>query len=177
MSTLTFGRPGSTDIYTTTWSARGTDDTVNAELNKLRRRVQRTASAAQSLALDALARAFADCSSPNWDGYGAAAVTWEVAARAQAFLNALPASLVAPDVVAEPDGALAVEWYFDKTLQLSISIGASGPLHFAGVIGHDYGQPRVRHGMEPFETTVPAELLRYIHELHRRAGSAARHAA
>jgi hypothetical protein len=83
---------------------------------------------------------------------------------------ALPSSLAPPDIVPEPDGEIAVDRDFGPSLQLSISVGPSGPLHFAGVIGEDYGQPRVSHGTEPFESVVADDLLGYIHALHERAG-------
>jgi hypothetical protein len=67
-------------------------------------------------------------------------------------------------------GEIAVDRDFGPSLQLSISVGPSGPLHFAGVIGEDYGQPRVSHGTEPFESVMADDLLGYIHALHERAG-------
>ena len=130
---------------------------------------ERPVSSARSLALTSLMRALEECSHAGWDGYEAQAVSDEAAVRTISFLHALPSSLTPPDVVPEPDGEIAVDWYFGPSLQLSISIGPSGPLHFAGVVGEDYGDLRVRHGTEPFEGVVPGDLLGYIHDLHERA--------
>jgi hypothetical protein len=134
-------------------------------------------SLSQSLALTSLTRVLEECSQAGWDGYNAPAISHQAAVRAIAFLNALPSSLTPPDIVPEPDGEIAVDWDFGPSLQLSISVGPSGPLQFAGVIGEDYGQLRVRHGTEPFEGVVAGGLLNYIQDLHERAGiSKHRHA-
>jgi hypothetical protein len=157
-------------LYVPTVNAGGSDADLRKVLSEAKRELHTAASSTQSLALTSLMRVLDECRQAGWDGYNAQAVSNEAAARTIAFLNALPSSLTPPDIVPEPDGEIAVDWDFGPSLQLSISIGPSGPLHFAGVIGEDYGQLRVRHGTEPFEGVVAGDLLNYIHDLHERAG-------
>jgi len=174
MSTLVLGWNMPAALYDPTVSAGGSDAKLRRALSDARRYVHQAASSAQSLALTSLWRVMQECSRPGWDGYGAGAISVRVALRAEAFINALPSSLTSPEIVPEPDGELAIDWDFGRSLQLSISIGESGPLHFAGVIGEEYGQRRGRHGTEPFEGVVAGDLLRYIYELHERAGLSTR---
>jgi hypothetical protein len=164
-------------LYAPTFSTGRSDEPLRRVLCETKRELHSAASSAQSLALTSLARVMDECCRSGWDGYGARAISGAVVARTIAFLNALPASLTSPEIIPEPDGEIAVDWDFDSKHQLSISIGESGPLHFAGVIGEDYGQPRVRHGTEPFEGVVGGDLLRYIHDLHERAGITTRRRA
>jgi hypothetical protein len=165
------------DIYSAlneqTLTASDTGAVIHKALSEAKEHLRALASSAQSLALTTLGRVLEECAEPGWDGYRARAVSEATARRVETFINALPMSLTAPEIVPEPDGEIAIDWHFSPTLQLSISVGLEGPLHFAGVIGEAYGQPRVRHGTEPFEGSVGGDLLRYIHELHELAGVAA----
>jgi hypothetical protein len=68
-----------------------TFDEMNSELN---RRIDEIA---------------AECSLPGWDGYGANAVTTAAVAEAHAFGETIDSSLTAPEVGAEPDGAVTFE--------------------------------------------------------------------
>lgn len=172
MSTLALARNTSAALYQPTVNASGADAQLRKQLADAKRERRQAASSAQSLAVTALARVLEECAKPRWDGYDAQPVSAKAASRALSFLDALPSSLTSPDIVPEPDGEIAIDWDFGPSLQLSISIGESGPLHFAGVIGEEYGQRRVRHGTEPFEGLVAGDLLRYILELHERAGAA-----
>jgi len=177
MSTLTVAWNTSAALYKPTVNASGADARLRKQLTDAKRERRQAASSAQSLAVTALARVLEECANPGWDGYDALPISVKAARRAEAFLDALPSSLTSPHVVPEPDGEIAVDWDFGPSLQLSISVGESGPLHFAGVIGEEYGQRRVRHGTEPFEGPVAGDLLRYIHELHERAEAASQRRA
>ncbi len=177
MSTLVLNWNTPASLYEPTASADKSDRTLRDVLDGFRQSVHEAASSAQSLALTSLFQLIQECSQPGWDGHGARVLSERTVLRAKAFLDALPASLSSPDIVPEPDGEIAIDWYFGPNQQLSISVGESGPLHFAGVIGEAYGQPRVRHGKEPFEGVVAGDLLRYIHELHELAGVTGRRRA
>jgi hypothetical protein len=51
-------------------------------------------------------------STPNWDGYGAKAITPETIASAQRFIRDLPKTLGEPDVAPGADGTIGLEWSF-----------------------------------------------------------------
>jgi len=172
MSAFTLTRDTYSALNDQTLSASDAGAVLRRALSEARDHIRAAASSAQSLALTSLMRVLEECAQPAWDGYRARPISEAAARRAEAIINALPPSLVSPEIVPEPDGEIAIEWDFGPTLQLSISVGPSGPLHFAGVIGEAYGQPRVRHGTEPAQDTIGSDLLEYVHELHERAGVA-----
>jgi hypothetical protein len=68
-----------------------------------------------------------------------------------------------PEIVPESDGEIAIEWELGPFEIFSISIGEQGPVHFAGI----FGKNKERHGVEPFEGSIPEEILDYINKLLR----------
>ena len=66
------------------------------------------------------------CSSPDWDGYGALPVTYDAFMTALSFLKALPLGTKAPAVGAEPDGHITLEWYRSPRRLLSVSVSPEG---------------------------------------------------
>jgi hypothetical protein len=98
-----------------------------------------------------------ECSSPNWDGYGAAPVVQEAVGQAYRFLTALPLGTSAPSVGAEPDGHIVFEWYHSPRRTLSVSVSPEGELHYAALLGL-----RKIHGTEPFFGKVPQGILDLI---------------
>jgi hypothetical protein len=148
-------------------------NTVRAQFEGARQHERSAATALQSQAYAELEETFANCSVPNWDGCGAQPISEEVRARARKFLNELPVWLPAPDIVPENDGELAIEWDFGPNRIFSLSVGGSGPLHFAGLFG--FGVER--HGVEPFEDVVSPEILGYIKRIIAEGASQGRRAA
>jgi hypothetical protein len=72
----------------------------------------------------------------------------------------------APDVVPEADGQIAIEWYFAPEQTFSVSMGESGPLHYAGLFDHEDEV----HGVKAFDgITVPENILQLICKLLRAA--------
>ena len=109
---------------------------------------------------DELFETFEECRVPNWDGYGAQAVSDETHRLAYEFLTALPRGTPVPSVGAEPDGHLTVEWYWSPTQTLSVSISADGDLHFAALLGFTKA-----YGTEPFMGVVPQIISDLIHRV------------
>lgn len=91
-----------------------------------------------------------ECSTPNWDGQGAAPVAQETYRIAYRFLEALPLGTPAPSVGVEPDGHLTLEWYRSPRRTLSVSISPEGDLHYAALLG-----PSKTYGTEPFFGNAP----------------------
>ncbi|MDP3030051.1 MAG: hypothetical protein Q8O04_11285 [Deltaproteobacteria bacterium] len=100
------------------------------------------------------------CSSPDWDGYGALPVTDHTFIMALSFLKALPLGIPAPTVGAEPDGQITLEWYRSPRHILSISISPEGDLHYAALQGR-----RKNYGTEPYWGDVPQIILDLIHQV------------
>jgi hypothetical protein len=96
---------------------------------------------------------------PGWDGYQAAPVSAEAVANTLTFIDLLPSDMPGPDVVPEPDGEIALEWYKTPGWVLSISIGPRNRLTYAGL----FGQNKI-YGAEDWHTTIP----RVVTEAMRR---------
>jgi hypothetical protein len=138
-----------------------------AEFSEHRRRLRASNSLGLGVAIatEEVARVVQECSTANWDGYGAAAIQEETFDRACAFLEALPLGIPAPSVGAEPDGHLTLEWYRSPRLTLSVSISPEGDLHYAALIG-----PAKAYGTEPFLGEVPQVILDLIQRVDPDAG-------
>jgi hypothetical protein len=97
----------------------------------------------------------------GWDGYAAQPVSAAVARHAIQFVTRLPVYLPAPVLVPEADGEISFDWWFGPNAQFSVSVGSSGDLTYAGIIGKGVK----RHGVEPLSEHVPPYILGTIEEL------------
>ncbi|MCC7415601.1 MAG: hypothetical protein IT176_00560 [Acidobacteria bacterium] len=71
----------------------------------------------------------------GWNGYGAKALQTEAYQNAKLFLEALPTTAPSPEVSADPDGEVALDWVFGERKALTVSIGAAGRCTFAWMRG------------------------------------------
>ena len=69
----------------------------------------------------------------NWDGEGGLAVTREIVSVAQKFVDKLPNHLGKPDVAATPQGEIDFDWVINPDVMLTVSIGPSNEIAFAGL--------------------------------------------
>ena len=102
----------------------------------------------------------ADCSEPNWDGYGAQPVSEAAYRNAFRFLENLPLGAEVPSPGVYSDGELTFEWYRGPRCTLSISVSEEGNLNYAALIGSSKA-----YGKEAFLGDVPrviAELISRI---------------
>jgi hypothetical protein len=110
--------------------------------------------------LDAI---FEECSSHGWDGERAKPISEEVLQCAKTFLKSFPLGIEVPEVGAEPDGAITLEWYRSPNKVISISINAGGWLYYAAIIGATR-----RHGMDFALFDVSEDLLELISQVTRK---------
>jgi hypothetical protein len=124
-----------------------------------RRRLRKTVvfGFAGTSVLNELTEVAEECSSSNWDGYGAAPVSRASLGQAYRFLDAMPISTPIPSIGAEPDGDVTLEWHRSLRRTLSVSIAADGELHYAALLGAS----KV-YGTEPFFGEVPQAILSLI---------------
>ena len=73
---------------------------------------------------------------------------------ARIFLNALPTTAPYPEVSADPDGEVALDWFFGNRNALTISIGANGRCTFAW----SRGQSTYR-GTDWIDDGIPASVV------------------
>lgn len=76
-----------------------------------------------------------DCSTENWDGYGALPVNLSSVHYAKKLLDTLPREIRTPDIGADPDGEVSLEWTAGPRQVISISISHAGDLAYAGLLG------------------------------------------
>lgn len=110
--------------------------------------------------VDELWLRFEECREANWDGYDADPVTEETYQFAAQILRALPLATAMPDIGAEADGHLTMEWYRSPRRTLSLSISSKGELHYAALIGGSKA-----YGTEPFFGEIPETIMNLINRV------------
>lgn len=93
----------------------------------------------------------------NWNGEGADPIPDTAIEEARTFLYGFPPALPLPDVIAEPDGYLGLEWYRNRRLLYVVSFNGQGTLSCSGLIG-----PTKVYGTYYMDDGIPSEILRTI---------------
>lgn len=75
-----------------------------------------------------------ECSTGNWDGYGALPVSKEAAEFAKTFIGQIQVEFSTPEIAPEPDGSIGLEWHVDKHKWIIISFNSNGEFFFASQI-------------------------------------------
>lgn len=96
----------------------------------------------------------------GWDGYGAQPLNVDAYDFAKAFIKALPTTAPLPEVGADPDGEVSLDWHFGPRRALSVSIGPTGRCTFAWVLGQ-----RSNRGTDWIEDEIPASIVFALREL------------
>jgi len=104
-----------------------------------------------------------ECSSVGWDGERAKPISSEVLQCAKVFLRSFPLGIEAPEIGAEPDGAITLEWYRSPDRVISISINPGGWLYYAAIIGATR-----RHGFDFVLFDISDDLLSLILQVIRK---------
>ena len=73
------------------------------------------------------------------------------------LIESLPFGISPPEVGAEPDGHLTLEWHKHARRTLSVSIDPEGYLHYAALLGKTK-----RYGTEPYVGELPGEIIDLI---------------
>ena len=110
--------------------------------------------------LEELAEVWDECRAPNWDGYGALAIEQDTFSKAYMLIDSLPFAFPRPEIGAEPDGQLTLEWRKSPTRVLSVSVDPDGLLHFAGIFGADK-----QYGTLALYSSAPKKLLQLVWSL------------
>jgi len=107
-----------------------------------------------------------EASVQGWDGYGAKPVDPLAYRHAWSFLSALPLSAPIPEVGADSDGEVALDWCFGGRKALTVSIGPTGRCTFAWMNGQTTSR-----GTDWIENDVPASIVFALAQLARAAKS------
>jgi hypothetical protein len=114
--------------------------------------------------LDRLEEARIEASTEGWNGYGALPLNPSAYSFAKIFLSALPTTAPYPEVSADPDGEVALDWFFGDRNALTISIGVNGRCTFAG----SRGQSMFR-GTDWIDDGIPASIVFALGQLAKGA--------
>lgn len=139
-------------------SSRSSLADLNEEVEKEARRWENLASEQKRLdEINAILKLPERYREKDWDGLGATPIPEAAFQEARIFLRKLSSSIPMPDVIAEPDGYLGLEWYTNKWLLYVVSFNGSGVLSCSGLIGAE----RI-YGPRYMDEGIPAEILRNI---------------
>jgi hypothetical protein len=107
---------------------------------------------------------WSEASCTGWDGYGAKPVDPIAYRYAQSFVNALPTTAPTPEVSADSDGEVALDWFFGNRKALTVSIGPTGRCTFAWMNGQS-----TNRGTDWMEDDIPASIVFALAQLARSA--------
>jgi excisionase family DNA binding protein len=110
--------------------------------------------------LQSLETVYRECLTENWDGYGAKPVSPATLEAARRFCEKLPGSFPEPEVAADPDGEICLDWDKSPDQAFSVSVGSIGRLTYAGLFG-----PNKVNGAEHFEAEVPEAIIQNLKRL------------
>lgn len=97
----------------------------------------------------------------GWDGEGAQPISPFAVDVAEELIRALPDEVPMPEIAAEPDGAISLDWIESRARAFSISVGVTGRLAYAWLDGADRG-----HGVARFDMrSIPRRVLDGIREI------------
>lgn len=99
----------------------------------------------------------------DWDGEGALALAPETVDIAQKLIDEFPSLVGKPDVNATPHGEVDFDWVIARDVMLTVSIGPSKEIAFAGL----FHGARL-NGCELWEGTLP-QFVNYCFERLREA--------
>lgn len=133
-------------------------------LRKAAREMQNSAEQSQALfgkkssTISEIQELAEECSSAGWDGYDGCPVSSRTANLANDFIRALSSGLPLPDISAEPDGEIALEWIASRSKVFSISLGETNRISYAWIDGGDHG-----HAVAIFDgQKVPRKIVEGI---------------
>ncbi len=103
-----------------------------------------------------------EASREGWDGYGARPLDPSSYNFAIRFLNALPTSAPLPEVSADTEGEIALDWIFGERKALTVSIGPTGRCTYAWMIGQS-----THRGTEWIDDEIPEAIVFALRQLAR----------
>ena len=130
-------------------------------------RAESTSEFNQSRLQRELIRLYSECHGRNWDGYGASPLSVNGILRAMQIAGVISPDSLPTSISPEPDGEVALEWAGRDQTWLSVSLGDSSRVTYAGVLG----KGKKIHGEDVLEDGLPDSLLKAIEQVSRRKPS------
>lgn len=101
----------------------------------------------------------ASCLFPDWDGYGARALSEASMSYIRRFLAVLPETISRPDLVPEPSGDLTMVWR-KNGYHLIVGINPTGRVIWGGTTPQGHV-----HDDAAFQSRVPKTLLSLLYQI------------
>jgi hypothetical protein len=105
-----------------------------------------------------LYRIYRECSESDWDNDGANPINEQTFLEAIMLLDQLPSELPLPEIIPEPTGNIALEWYKGKRHVYVISVGGKSTIEYAGL----FGRHSKTYGAEYFSAELPSLIISHI---------------
>jgi hypothetical protein len=118
--------------------------------------------ARRELAISRLDEVRAEASYQGWDGYGAKPMDPSAYLYAVLFLNTLPTTAPLPEISADSDGEVSLDWLFGERKALTLSVGPTGRCSFAWMIGQT-----TQRGTDWIDDEIPASIVFALRQLSR----------
>ena len=109
-------------------------------------------------AISKLLALVSECSERGWDGEDGCPISSSAVLAAESFIRALPDTMPLPELAADPDGAVSLDWITAPNRIFTVSTGSSGRLAFAWIDGADRGHAVARFDGE----RIPLKVLQGI---------------
>jgi len=93
----------------------------------------------KSQALEELVALYEEASENNWDGEESLKVDYEAFEKAFLLLESMPETWEKPEIDAEPDGEISIEWYVEPYRRISVSMGKENRIAYAWLKGDEFG--------------------------------------
>lgn len=103
-----------------------------------------------------------ECGVRNWDGYDAQPVSAGAIGCAWRLLDQLVDDFPCPEVSADPDGEVSLDWLDGAERGLSISVNAEGRLSYAGFFRRSKA-----HGVEFLQDEIPEAIMEVLRRFAR----------
>ncbi len=113
--------------------------------------------------LKTLREVFIECSVENWDGYDSMPLPRKAFTEVTKFLKLLPITYQMPDIVPEPNGNIALEWYKNRDFVFVAGISGNNIIEYAGL----FNKINKTYGSEHFEDFIPPAILQNIKRVCR----------
>lgn len=113
---------------------------------------------------EALYEVFQSRREDNWDGDGATGISEAGYYEAVRLVELLPAQTSIPEIIAEPDGSIGLEWYNDAYHVFVVTVKGNGRLYYAGL----FGLGVEANGSEDLTESLPKEIPYYIQRIKSR---------
>ena len=110
-----------------------------------------------------LYRLYEQCREEHWDGENAEAIPLAAVVEAQQLITLLPSSVPAPELLPEPTGSIALEWYKRRDHVYVLSVYGKKTIEFAGLLGRG----NEVHGRVNFEESLPPMIQDHLREFFR----------